>query len=120
HQSSYVGYNWANGFKNEKFNNFAAQATTQWFTAQLRYSVINDLLYYSDDAVDLHEQIVTPKQYEATINYLSLELRREFRFRKFALDNTVLYQQTEQSQDILNTPKFVTRNTLYFSDYFFK
>ncbi|MBF6607976.1 MAG: putative porin [Flavobacterium sp.] len=120
HQSSYVGYNWANGFKNEKFNNFAAQATTQWFTAQLRYSVINDLLYYSDDAVDLNQQIVTPKQYEATINYLSLELRREFRFRKFALDNTVLYQQTEQSQDILNTPKFVTRNTLYFSDYFFK
>jgi hypothetical protein len=36
-----------------------------------------------------------------------------------ALDNTLLYQQTAQDDAILNVPKIVTRNTLYFSDYFF-
>jgi hypothetical protein len=41
------------------------------------------------------------------------------KFWKLALDNTLLYQQVSQDSEILNVPKIVTRNTLYFSDYFF-
>ncbi|MFM6936701.1 MAG: putative porin, partial [Aquirufa sp.] len=37
-----------------------------------------------------------------------------------ALDNTVLYQQVDQKDDVLNVPQIVTRNSLYFTNFFFK
>lgn len=38
----------------------------------------------------------------------------------FALDNTILYQKTEQQDAILNVPEIVTRNTIYYTNYLFK
>lgn len=119
HQSSYVGYNWLNDFNNIKINTIEAVAETQWATASLQLRTMDDYLYFSNDATD-SLQVVTPKQYGKTINYLSLKVGREFRFWKLALDNTLLYQKVDQQDDILNVPQFTTRNTLYFSDYFFK
>ena len=120
HQSSYVNYVWRNNFKNEKINNITVNAETQWATASLQVSNYNDFLYFSDDSTNDTVQLVSPKQYDKSIKYLSLKVNKEIKFWKLALDNTVLYQQTEQSENILNVPKFTTRNTLYFSDYFFK
>ncbi len=120
HQSSYVSYNWSNNFKNEKYNNFNFAATTPWVNAQLSYSIINDKIFYSDIAAEANLQVVTPSQYNKTINYFSAQLGKEFKYGKFALDNSILYQQTEQVDNVLNVPELVTRNTLYFSDYFFK
>jgi hypothetical protein len=77
-------------------------------------------LFFSNDATDPQQQIVTPKQYEKTINYLSVKVSREFKWWKLALDNTVLYQQVDQEDDVLNVPQIVTRNSLYYTDYFFK
>jgi len=119
HQSSYIEYNWYNNFKNEKINNINVTANTQWGSATLMASTLNDYLFFSDDRVNDTVQIVTPKQYDKTIKYLSLKLAKEIKFRKFALDNTFLFQQVDQQNDILNVPQFVTRNTLYFSDYYF-
>lgn len=120
HQSSFNAYNWFNDFKNEKINNLFVTAKTQWVEASLQASVINDYLFFSNDAVDPQQQFVTPKQYDKTINYLSVKVSREFKWWKLALDNTVLYQQVDQEDDILNVPQIVTRNTLYFTDYFFQ
>jgi hypothetical protein len=119
HQSSYVGYNWYHSFDNEKINSIDIDANTQWFTASAQISTFKDHLYFSNDAVEPY-QTVTPKQYNESINYVSVKVGREFRFRKFALDNTILYQQTDQEQDIINVPQIVTRNTLYYTDYLFK
>jgi len=120
YQSSYVNYNWYNDFKNEKINNFEATAKTQWFDASLQISSLKDHLYFSNDATDPQQQIISPKQYDKTINYLSVKVSREFRWWKLALDNTLLYQKADQEDDILNVPQIVTRNSLYFTDYFFK
>ncbi|MDI9257498.1 putative porin [Flavobacterium sedimenticola] len=120
HQSSFTAYNWYNDFKNEKINNLFVTAKTQWVEAALQATVINDYLFFSNDAVDPQQQFVTPKQYDKTINYLSVKVSREFKWWKLALDNTVLYQQVDQEDDILNVPQIVTRNTLYFTDYFFQ
>ena len=65
-------------------------------------------------------QIISPSQYDGTINYLSVKASREFKFGKFALDNTILYQKVEQTDEILNVPDLVTRNTFYFTTYMFK
>ncbi|HNP32221.1 MAG TPA: putative porin [Flavobacterium sp.] len=121
YQSSYVDYNWHNDFKNEKINNLEAIAKTQWLDASLQISSIKDHLYFSKDPTDdTRQQIISPKQYDKAINYLSIKASREFKWWKLALDNTVLYQKVDQKEDILNVPQIVTRNTLYFSNYFFK
>ena len=120
HQSSYVAYNWYNEFKNEKINNLEATAKTQWVTASLQISSLNDYLYFSADPSADNTQLISPKQYDKTINYLAVKVSREFKWWKLALDNTLLYQQVDQKDDILNVPQVVARNTLYFTNYFFK
>ena len=120
HQSSYVGYNWYNNFKNEKINKISAVAKTQWAEAELQVSSMKDHLYFSNDASDPQQQIISPKQYDKAINYLSVKVSREFKWWKLALDNTLLYQRVDQKDEILNVPKIVTRNSLYFTNYFFK
>ncbi|WP_162127303.1 putative porin [Flavobacterium phycosphaerae] len=120
YQSSYVDYNWYHNFKNEKINNLEATAKTQWLDASLQITSLNDHLYFSNEANDPQQQIISPKQYDKAINYLSVKVGREFKWWKLALDNTVLYQQVDQNDDVLNVPKIVTRNSLYFTNYFFK
>ena len=51
---------------------------------------------------------------------MSIKANKEIKFWKLALDNTILYQSVDQSDDVVNVPQIVTRNTLYFSDYVFK
>ena len=120
HRSSYVGYNWFNDFNDEKINSVNITANTQWLKVAATMMSYTDKLFFSNDATEPLQQIVTPKQFGETINYIAVEVGREFRYGKFALDNTILYQQAEQDQNIVNVPKIITRNTLYFSDYFFK
>lgn len=120
YQSSYKTYNWINDFNNEKINNFEVTANTKWGNASLQLTTLNDKLYFSDDSTNADILSVTPKQYDNTIKFLSLKVSKEFRVGKFALDNTILYQKVDQDDAILNVPELVTRNTLYFSDHFFK
>ncbi|MCR5863231.1 putative porin [Flavobacterium sp. J372] len=125
YQSSYVFYNWSNNFKNEKINSFEFEAKTKWLDASVQYTVLNDHLYFRDTysaygTTLLDTLKVAPAQYNNTINYLSIKAGREFKWWKLALDNTFLYQNVTQQDNILNVPEFVTRNTLYFSDHFFK
>lgn len=120
HQSSYTEYIWANNFKNEKINSIEINAETKWASASFQLSNLNDMLYFSDDSTNDTVQLVSPKQYDKAIKYLSLKVSKEIKWWKLGLDNTILYQKVDQDENILNVPDFVTRNTLYFSDYFFK
>ncbi|QBN19994.1 putative porin [Flavobacterium nackdongense] len=124
YQSSYVNYNWSNDFKNEKINSIIANAHSPWVNVSVQYSTLNDHLYFVDvtTAAQMAErqQIVAPAQYANTINYLSVKANNEFRFGKFALENTLLYQKVDQSDLVLNVPEFVTRNTFYFSQNLFR
>jgi Putative porin len=119
HQSSFVAYNWFNNFKNEKINTIQVNANTQWASASLQVSNFDNFLFYSDDSTNDSIQLISPKQYEKSIQYLSLKVNKEIKYWKLALDNTLLYQKASQEDEILNVPQIVTRNTLYFSDYFF-
>jgi len=118
-QSTFVGYNWTNDFKNEKINNIFINAQTQWLTAAVQVSSFKDMLYFENSLMSADTLIVTPRQHSGSIQYLSVRIGREFRLGKFALDNTILYQQVDQDSNVLNVPKIVTRNTLYFQDHYF-
>ena len=118
-QSSYLGYNWSNDFKNEKVNSFGGSLKSKWVDLSANYQILNDQLYFEDQSIG-NVQLIAPAQYDKTINYLSFQAAKEFRFWKLALDNTLLYQKVDQPDNILNVPEFVTRNTLYYSDHLFK
>ncbi|WP_367771769.1 putative porin [Flavobacterium sp. WC2421] len=120
YQSSYINYNWSNDFKNEKINSITANASTPWIEASLQLMTLNDHLYFENTATVDSQQIVTPKQYGNTINYISVKASKEFKFGRFALDNTVLYQKADQQDAILNVPEIVSRNTIYYTNYLFK
>jgi Putative porin len=120
HQSSYENYNWYNQFKNENTNSININAKTQWVEATLQYSNLRNHLYFVDTSTDAKTQLLTPKQFDGNINNISLQLNKEIKYGKFALDNTLLVQQTKQAEAILNLPKIVTRNTIYYSNYFYK
>ncbi|MBF4471040.1 putative porin [Flavobacterium sp. HJJ] len=122
-QSSYKEYNWSNDFVNEKINSISANADTKWVSLSMQLNTINDHLYFADVTTATQRedsmQIVAPKQYGKAINYASLKAAREFVFGKWALDNTLLFQKADQPDNVLNVPEFVTRNTLYYTNYMF-
>jgi hypothetical protein len=119
-RSTYDKYNWTNDFKNEKINSIVVNANTQWLNVEAQYTTLNDHLYFRNTVEGTNQQFIAPKQYSGTINYLSLKVSREFKYNKFALDNSFLYQKVTQSESILNFPELTLRNTLYFSDHVFK
>ena len=120
YQSGYVDYNWFNNFKNEKLNQFEFSAQTKWLNVSATYKVLKDHLFFDNQTNDITELMVKPVQYDKTINYLSVKANKEIKFWKLALDNTILYQSVDQSDDVVNVPQIVTRNTLYFTDFVFK
>jgi hypothetical protein len=115
-----VAYNWSENFRNEKINALTGTVLSPWVTASVQLSTLKDHLYFKDVATITNQQIIAPAQYGKTINYVSVKVIKEFTFGKFALDNTVLYQKVDQQDNILNVPELVTRNTIYFTDRFFK
>lgn len=120
YQSDYTQYNWYHDFKSEKTNQLTFTATSKWINFSAQYKVLKDYLYFDNTTNDIASLLVTPVQYDKTINYLSVKASKEIKFWKLALDNTVLYQNVDQSSPIVNVPQLTTRNTLYFTDYVFK
>ncbi|WCM43382.1 putative porin [Flavobacterium sp. CBA20B-1] len=125
-QSGYIGLNWLNDFSNEKISTLNAKIHSPWIDIEGTYQLTTDKLYFSNDALTLNQNgrfqqlLVSPKQYGKTINYFMIKGQKEFAFGKWALDNTVMFQQVIQEDAILNVPQIVTRNTVYFQDFAFK
>ena len=129
YQSEYQNYNWQNdsSFEKEQVTSLQFDLASQvWGDISLKYSILNNYSYFASTASQ--EQIdagtenafVRPFQADNSINVLKVKYAKEFRYGKWALNNTIMYQQVDQSGNILNLPQLVTRNTLYFSDDVFK
>ena len=119
YQSDYINYNWDNSttFKNVQTQNLAFKVESEKIaTAEIEYTTITNHTFFTKDANDN----VKPIQSENTINYVKLNISKEFKFGKFALDNTVMYQNVINGEGVLNVPEIITRNTIYFSDHLFK
>ncbi len=119
YQSDYLNYNWDNSssFKNVQTQNLAFKVQSDKIaTAEIEYTTINNHAYFTKDL----NNNVKATQAENSLNYLKLQVSKEFRFGKFALDNRVMYQNVIDGDAILNVPQIITRNTLYFSDHLFK
>ena len=117
-QSDYINYNWFNNLKNERTRSLLFDFTSKkLINASAQITQIDNYTYFSDTTAQTQP---FPTQADKTINYLKLKVFKEFKVGKFALNNTVMYQNVPQGNAAFRVPDFVTRNTLSFSDYFFK
>lgn len=129
YQSEYENFNWYNldSFETEKTNSLQLDLQSKFLgNLMVKYSLLDHYSYFASTATE--EQLaagqerafVRPFQEAGSINYLKVKYSREFRLGKWALDNTVMYQNVTQPNQVLNVPQLVTRNTLYFSSNVFK
>ncbi len=121
YQSNHQSYNWRNNFNNIETQQLAFQIKfKELLNLSLDFNTISDYVYFKQDENATAIQEIKAFQNNNTINYLRAKLGNEFRFRKFALNNTILYQKVENANNTLNVPEFTIRNTLYFSSHLFK
>ncbi|CEN32580.1 conserved exported hypothetical protein [Capnocytophaga cynodegmi] len=126
YQSDYKNYNWNNynHFDKEQIQTIFGELKTQWGNASASISNIKNYTFFQvQNPINNKERGQSiPSQYSGNIQYIKLKLQKEFALGKFRLDNTLLFQRVAQdTQQILNVPTLVTRNTFYFeSDLFNK
>ncbi|WP_066224294.1 putative porin [Formosa haliotis] len=117
-QSDYINYNWQTNFSTEKTQQLSFNIESEkLLNLAVDYSTISDYAYFKRDEVSGG---VKPFQNSSTITYLRVRLDKEIKFGHFALANTLMYQNVQDDKQVLNMPEFVTRNTLYYRNEFFK
>ena len=118
YQSDYINYNWQNNFNNIETQQIGFKLKfKELANLTVDYSTINDYVYFKRDETTLQ---VSPFQNDKSITYLRVKLENEIKFGKFAINNTVMYQNVQDENNVLNVPEINTRNTFYFSSHLFK
>ena len=139
YQSDYRTFNW---FNLNEFEKQRVQSIGGGFDSKLlgklsvNYSVLDNYTYFGLDEETVAEveetleeeqtiddtllSFVKPFQASGSVNHLKVKYEKEIKWRKWALNNTVMYQNVSQEANVLNVPDLVTRNTLYFSSDIFK
>lgn len=112
HQSYYDDYNWQHNFDNVATKDLGISIRSKWIDAAANYTNIENYTYF--------DELFLPQQYSETLSYLKVKASREVSFWKFGLHNTLMYQKVIAGEEVFRVPEFVTRNTLYYSDYWFK
>jgi len=119
YQSDYINYNWQNNYSNVETKQLAFQLKSKKIVdLELDYTTIDNFTYFEKSTAD--NDLVKPNQFNGTINYFKIKVSKELKYKKFALNNTIRYQNVLDGEGIINVPEIVTRNTLYYSNHFFK
>lgn len=128
YQSEYKNYNWQNtsNFKKERVNSIAFDLESKtWGSLSANISTIDNYAFFAYDPTQVviegaENAFIRPFQETNSIEYLKIKYNKEIKVGKFALNNTIMYQNVNQSNEVFNVPQLVTRNTLYFSSEIFK
>jgi hypothetical protein len=128
YQSDYFNYNWQNntGFDKEQRSSLLFDVQSKkWGALSANYTTMSNYTYFKvDPTIEMIEgsdqYAIKPFQESNAVNYLKLKYNKEIKVGGFALNNTLMYQNVNQGNAVLNVPEWVTRNTLYFSTDAFK
>ncbi|WP_445159220.1 putative porin [Mesohalobacter salilacus] len=124
-QSDYQNYNWFNDFDNVKTQYLQAEINSEKF-GKLDASItqIQDYAYFGfiDNPITnaAADSLVRPFQSDTEVRYLKLKFEKTFKYGKFSLANTVMYQNVLDGEDVFRVPDLVTRQTLFYTDRWFK
>ena len=116
YKSGYSDINWENDIKQTQIKNiFLDLQSNSIGNLNLDFRLIDNYTYFS---LISEEKTLIPavNQNSSTIDYLKIKWNKEFKFGKFALDNSLVYQNVAQDGNFLNVPEFLSRNTIYYSN----
>ncbi len=119
YQSDYKSYNWQNThFKNELTRSLLLDFTSEkLFNTSAQITQLDNYTYFDEAASGLQTK---PMQFSGTINYVKIKVSKELKYKKFRLDNTIMYQQVVNGDSVFRVPKFITRNSIYYANDIFK
>ena len=124
YQSDYVNYNWKTEFNTIKTQELGfALWSKKVANLSLSYTGIDDYTYFAINPSQSQEDTFlrpTPQQFTSRVNYLKIKAEREFNWRGFALNNTIMYQNVLSGSTVFNVPELITRQSLYYQDQIFK
>jgi hypothetical protein len=124
YQSDYIEYNWQNNFENVRQQQLSFRLDSdQFFDAEVSYTGIENYTYFLGEAstTDAGIEIITPKplQFSGRVDYFKAKVSKEIRYKKFGLNNTIMYQKAFDGQSVFRVPEVVTRNSLFYLDEWF-
>jgi hypothetical protein len=65
------------------------------------------------------DSLALPTQHNGSIQVVTAKLVKNFRFGKFGLDNTIVYQENFEGKDIMPLPKLSLYHNLFYADKWF-
>ena len=119
--SGFSGLNWTN--RNDLINtssiliNYINKKLGQF---SLSGSIINNYVYVSTQNSDIESYIPQINQAEFDIKLFKLKYVKNFIFGKFSMNNSLLIQDVNQNDNVLNIPDFVYRNSFFITEKIFK
>ena len=116
YKSGYSDINWENDIKQTQIKNIFVDLQSNLIgNLNLDFRLIDNYTYFS---LISEEKTLIPavNQNSSTVDYLKIKWNKEFKFGKFALDNSLVYQNVAQDGNFLNVPEFLSRNTIYYSN----
>ena len=124
YQSDYVNYNWKTEFNTIKTQELGFDLRSKKIAnLSLSYTGIDDYTYFAINPSQPQEDTFlrpTPQQFTSRVNYLNIKAEREFNWRGFALNNTIMYQNVLSGSTVFNVPELITRQSLYYQDQIFR
>jgi hypothetical protein len=127
HQSDYLNYNWQNNFNNIEKQELTFNIDSEkYVNAQVSFTTLQDHVYFAQRLItNANDEITgynaTPLQANGDITYLKIKISKDITFfRHFGLDNTLMYQNVTQTDDIINVPDLTARSTFYYKKRLFK
>ena len=123
HRSNYENYNWNNQFDNTITNSISlGLKLNEIIDLDVDLISVKKHIQFEktvNDLADSSEYSILPVQNNGNLDILKLQLSRKINFGKFSIDSNLLFQKS-LSDDIINLPQIVSRNTVYFSTDMFK
>ena len=123
HRSNYENYNWNNQFDNTITNSISLGLNlNEIIDLDVDLISVKKHIQFEkivNDFTDSGEFSILPVQHNGNLDIIKLQLGRKINFGKFSIDSKLLFQKS-LSDDIINLPQIVSRNTVYFSTDMFK
>ena len=124
HSSNYENYNWDNEFDNSATNSISLNLIlSNILDLDIDLISVKKHVQFEklidDNSPDINNYSIIPVQYLDNLEVLKIKLARKIKFGKFSIDSKLLLQKT-MSDNIINLPEIVSRNTFYYSTDMFK
>lgn len=132
YQSNYKSYNYFNRLDKQYKLDFKLYfESDKWFDTHVRFVNHKNYTFFDSDSINVDVidgksipyNNVTPvktTQYGADVNIVEVGIHKNFRFGVFGFDTNTIYQKVLSGEEVFRVPEIVTRNTIYYKDYWFR